>query len=284
MAASSTCGSALILTGGGNRGAIQAGAVLALFEHGFRPDLIIGVSAGAINGSFLSFHPTVDGAHRMIEIWRSLDRSTLFGPGSEFLRGLAALLLRRPSIYSNRGLRTVLTTELPSRSFDDTAVGLIVVATDLDTGDARYLRHGDVVEAVLASAAAPLRLPPVEVAGERLIDGAIADPVPIEQALKVGMEHIVVVEPGYACAGFGASSTALGVFTRSMEIIAKGRTTAELQIASDPAHVPHLGLTCHAEVQLTDLSRTDEMIESGYDEASVWLATADVGWIKDCIR
>lgn len=277
-------GSALILTGGGNRGAIQAGAVLALFEHGFRPDLIIGVSAGAINGSFLSFYPTADGAHRMIEIWRSLDRSTLFGHGSELLRGLAAVLLQRPSIYSNRGLKTVLTTELPSRSFDDTAVALVVVATDLDTGEARYLRHGDVVQAVLASAAAPLRLPPVEVAGERLIDGAIADPVPIEQALKAGMEHVVVVEPGYACTGIGASSTALGVFIRSMEIIAKGRTIAELQIASDAARVTHLGLTCHADIQLTDLSRTDEMIESGYDEARVWLSTAGADWIEDGAR
>lgn len=45
---------ALVLTGGGNRGAIQAGALLALFEHGFRPDLIVGMSVGAINGVLLS--------------------------------------------------------------------------------------------------------------------------------------------------------------------------------------------------------------------------------------
>ena len=284
MAAPPRGGSALILTGGGNRGAIQAGAVLALFEHGFRPDLIVGVSAGAINGAFLSFYPTVDGAHRMIEIWRSLDRKTLFGSGSEVLRGLAAVLLRRASIYSNRGLRTVLSRELPSRFFDDTAVRLIVVATDLDTGDPRYLRHGDIVQAVLASAAAPLHLPPVEVAGERLIDGAIADPVPIDQALDVGAEHIVVVEPGNACAGLGASDTALGVFTRSMEIIAKARTTAELEVASKAAHITHVGLTCHADVQLTDLSRTEEMIESGYDEARAWLAETDADWTKDGVR
>ncbi|HNK70256.1 MAG TPA: patatin-like phospholipase family protein, partial [Flavobacteriales bacterium] len=41
---------AFVLSGGGNRGALQAGALLALLERGIRPDLIVGTSVGALNG------------------------------------------------------------------------------------------------------------------------------------------------------------------------------------------------------------------------------------------
>jgi len=45
---------AFVLGGGGARGALQAGALRALWEAGLRPDLWVGTSAGAVNAAFLA--------------------------------------------------------------------------------------------------------------------------------------------------------------------------------------------------------------------------------------
>lgn len=48
---------ALVLSSGGNRGALQAGAVEALTRSGLEFDLIVGSSVGAVNGAFLAADP-----------------------------------------------------------------------------------------------------------------------------------------------------------------------------------------------------------------------------------
>jgi len=264
-------GSALVLTGGGNRGAIQAGAVLALFEQGYRPDLIIGVSVGAINGALLSFYPTIFGVHRMLDIWRGLDGHELFGTGSLAWRGLAALVFGRSAAYSNRGLRDLLLQRLPSHRFSDTVVPFVAVATNLETGAPVHINDGDLIQAVLASASIPVYLPPVRVDGQPLVDGAIADPVPVQGALDAGATQVVVVEPGHACDCPKVYDNAASVFSQSIAIMARGILAAELDAAEGSADIVHLGLTCHADIPMTDLSRTPEMIDSGYREASRWL-------------
>lgn len=271
---------ALVLTGGGNRGAIQAGALLALFEQGFHPDLIIGVSVGAINGAMLSFYPTTDGVHRVLDIWRSLDGAHLFGAGSVAWRGLAALLLRGPAAFSNRGLRDLLDRHLPSHRFSDAAVPFLAVATNLETGMAVHIADGDLVQAVLASAAVPLHLPPVDVRGDMLVDGAIADPVPVDAALVAGATQVVVIEPGHACDCPKVYDNAASIFSQSIAIMARRGLTADLDAAVGYADIVHLGLTCHADIPMTDLSRTPEMIDSGYQEAMRWLEIHDQVWTK----
>lgn len=274
---------ALVLTGGGNRGAIQAGALLALFEQGLRPGLVVGVSVGAINGAMLSFYPTTDGVHRVLDIWSTLDGGHLFGSGSVAWRGLVALLLRRPAAFSNSGLRDLLNRHLPSHRFSDTTVPFLAVATNLETGMAVHITDGDLVQAVLASAAVPVHLPPVDVGGELLVDGAIADPVPVDAALAAGATQVVVVEPGHACDCPKVYDNAASIFSQSIAIMARGRLATDLAAASGHIDIVHLGLTCHADIPMTDLSRTSEMIDSGYQEASRWLETHGPVWKKSSL-
>ncbi|MGO9327802.1 MAG: patatin-like phospholipase family protein, partial [Steroidobacteraceae bacterium] len=53
----STGGTAFVLAGGGSLGAVQVGMLAELIGAGVRPDMIVGVSAGAINGAFLAHDP-----------------------------------------------------------------------------------------------------------------------------------------------------------------------------------------------------------------------------------
>ncbi len=261
-------GWALILPGGGNRGAIQAGALLALFERGFVPELIVGVSAGAINGAYLAFHPSLEGIRDIVEIWRGLTGRSLFGTRLPSLRRLAAFALGRAAAFKSDGLEHLLVENLPSDRFEDTSVPLVVAATHLETGTARALESGDLVKAVLASAALPAVLPPVTVDGELLVDGAVADPIPIHVATERGFTRVMVVEPGYSCACPRVFESAQSVMGQALAIMARERLHLELQAYSKSVNVVHLGLTCHADRPISDFSATKQMIASGHSEAA----------------
>ena len=261
-------GWALILPGGGNRGAIQAGALLALFERGFVPELIVGVSAGAINGSYLAFHPSLDGVREIVEIWHGLTARSLFGTRLPSLRRLWALAAGRAAAFKNDRLEHLLVEHLPSQHFEDTAIPLVVIATHLETGTARALASGDLVNAVLASAALPPILPPVTVDGELLVDGGIADPTPIHVATERGFTRVMVVEPGYSCACPRVFESAQSILGQSLAIMARARLDLELEASSRSVEVVHLGLTCDADRPISDFSATRQMIASGRSEAA----------------
>ena len=65
---------AFALSGGGNLGPMQAGAVVALLEAGITPDLLVGTSVGALNAAFLSSRPGLSGAQSLVDAWATLRR------------------------------------------------------------------------------------------------------------------------------------------------------------------------------------------------------------------
>ena len=61
---------AFVLGGGGNRGPLEVGAIQALLNQGIVPDMIVGSSAGAINGALLAIDPLLKQVKHMAELWR----------------------------------------------------------------------------------------------------------------------------------------------------------------------------------------------------------------------
>ncbi len=184
-----------VLGGGGNLGAIQVGMLQAAIERGIVPDEVVGCSAGAINAAAVAADPTVDGVKRLRTVWSSVGESVLGSSGR--LDALRLLTHRGPALQPNEGLRVLLESSLPSLRFEDLAVPLHVVATSLRTGRERWFStSGDVVPAVLASAALPGVFPPIVVDGELLIDGAVVNNVPISRAYELGADRVVVFHVG----------------------------------------------------------------------------------------
>ena len=63
---------AFVLGGGGSRGAMQAGALRALVESGYQPDLVCGTSIGAMNGAFMAVHGfTSEGIQKLEQVWKA---------------------------------------------------------------------------------------------------------------------------------------------------------------------------------------------------------------------
>ena len=72
---------AFVLSGGASLGAIEAGMLQALYEHGISPDLIVGTSAGAVNGAFIASRPATPATAQELEaLWREMCTLQVFPP------------------------------------------------------------------------------------------------------------------------------------------------------------------------------------------------------------
>lgn len=204
---------AFVLSGGGNRGALQAGALLALLERGIRPDLIVGTSVGALNGVALAADPTLAGARRLAETWRRVRAADVF-PGGPLTIGWR-VATGQAGLHSRASFaRHILSTFPPHvRTFGDLHVPCVVTATSLATGQLRLF--GDepgeaLVDAILASTAIPPFFPPYRYGHEWLVDGAIVANLPLSEAIACGAHTIYtleVVEPPAAAASYGLIGT-----------------------------------------------------------------------------
>ena len=185
---------AMVLSGGGNHGAVQVGMLRALVEHDIHPELVLGCSIGAINGAVYAQDPTLQGVERLEEIWRGLDTAGFVPSG--WLPHAIALARRGESIDSNDGLRGMLEGILRHDTFEELALRFQCVATDVAGVREAWFSRGPLVNPLLASAAMPAVLPSVVIDGVRYLDGAIVNDVPISRAVELGARTIYVLHCG----------------------------------------------------------------------------------------
>ncbi len=182
---------AFALSEGGNLGAMQAGAMRALLEAGVEPDLLVGTSVGALNAAFCATHPGVDGARELQAAWGALSRREVFRFG--VVGTFAAFLGMRDHLVSTTRLRHLIRRWLPVERFEDAPVPFAAVATDALSGEAVVLRHGDVVDALMASSAIPGLFPPVRIEGRWLVDGGLSAGWPVIEALDLGADTVYLL-------------------------------------------------------------------------------------------
>ncbi|HEY6319387.1 MAG TPA: patatin-like phospholipase family protein [Acidimicrobiia bacterium] len=216
---------AFVLSGGGNRGIAQVGMLRALLERGITPDVVIGTSAGALNGAAIATSPTLEKVDRLASVWVGLRGEQIF-PGGVLKRAWN-VLRRDDHLSANTGLAAVVDLAGAASDFADLAVPLRVVTTDLDTGDEILVVAGPTMPPLLASAAIPGIFPPVELYGHRLVDGAVVNLVPISHALAGPTERIYVLDASDAI-GERPIRSPLDVAIRSFAISRDQRFALEL--------------------------------------------------------
>ena len=156
----------LILSGGGVRGFAHAGILKALGEAGVHPDVISGVSAGAIVGALYADGHSPD---EMLE---------LFSREKSFFR-FAKLSVPRKGLFRTDGLKDNLAGSLSVKNFEDLKIPLYVAATNLASGTVEYFNTGKILDKVLASASIPVIFEPVEIDGKLYVDGGVMDNFPV---------------------------------------------------------------------------------------------------------
>ncbi|MGO8873880.1 MAG: patatin-like phospholipase family protein [Acidimicrobiales bacterium] len=257
---------ALVLAGGGTRGATQIGMLQVLTEHGFVPDRIYGSSVGAVNGTAFAGDPTREGVDRMTQIWLGLTRENVYPQGR--LHGPWLYFQQRDSVYANSGLRSIIEDGVPFDRLEEAAIPVEVVATSVADGRERWFTYGPVAEAVLASMAIPAIFPPVEIDGERFIDGAVVNNVPIRRAIDAGATRIVVLLCGTPVYQPVLPKRPVEAMLNALLISVHARFARDLALLPPGVEVIVCSGNEGAIRDFDDFSTTEELIAQGREEAA----------------
>ncbi len=296
---------AFILSGGGARGALQAGALRALLEQGIRPDVVVGTSIGAWNGAWLAYQPTLDGVENLIATWREVHTAWIMLGRRRRVFSMQALnsmlmweAVRRilgsmPSLYGDLGLQQLLTRFFGETTFEQMSIPLGVVATDLTHGLHTVFHSGPVVPVLLASSAIPGIFPPVRLGDALYCDGAGLDSTSFEAALALGARRIFVLAIGHDTDSDGgqlwadpmmpgstwarrwrASHPMAAVIERSAQVA--GRYQLEQALQRLPVGIERhvISLSSGNGSGLLDFANIGQWIEEGYAETRDYILQA----------
>jgi len=182
---------ALILSGGGARGAFQVGVWKYLREINWTPDLICGTSIGAVNAAAIGSGMSVE---RLADIWRTHNRSEVYR--LKTLHFLRSALRGKPlkSLLDAAPLRAMLTRNLNLEALRQSPIEIIISAVHLATGRL-HLYNQTVIEIdhLMASSAMPIFFPWQPIHGELHWDGGVMANSPLFIALERKVEEIIVV-------------------------------------------------------------------------------------------
>lgn len=173
---------ALVLGSGGVRGMAHVGVIEELVKAGIKIDLIVGCSAGSIVGALYAHNPNVEAVKNAI--WHLRTESIL-----DF-----DLLKCRYGLSQGRSMQFVLDKYLDAENFEDLNIPLVVVASDLYTGELVPMGSGDLEKAVQASCSIPFIFVPREHMGRILVDGGVINPVPAKVARDLGAQIVIAVD------------------------------------------------------------------------------------------
>lgn len=172
----------LALGSGAALGAAHAGVIQALDEAGIQIDVVAGTSAGAIIGGGYAAGLTGD---ELVEL-------VLAARWGTFARWTAS---RRLGLLDPMPMERSIEDRLGPLRIEDMARPFAALAFDLRTRSAISLTTGSLAQALRASSAVPGLFPPVNIDGRWLLDGALADAVPVTTARTLGASRVVAVNP-----------------------------------------------------------------------------------------
>lgn len=252
---------ALVLCGGGSRGALEVGFYRAVRELGLPIDFVVGSSIGALNGAYIAAGMSPD---ELARLWLGFHRRNAIRWN---WRGLLQPI-RHPGLYTLDPLRELLRRTLPATRFEDLPIPLTITTTDLQLGKAVNWRgSGDIIEPLVASLSLPAFFPPVRIEDHQHVDGSVANNVPLEQARALGARHTLMI-PCVCCQKAPALfSGMLGILGRSLAIAFDCKYNIDRKRVSDSVKVHVVQPNLQIEAGLLDFRHTAELIEAGYVQA-----------------
>lgn len=256
---------AFVLGGGGSLGALQVGMLQALDEAGITPDLAVGTSVGSLNAAVLSL-PGDDRLRRLRDIWAHMTKAEAF-PGG-VLSQVRTLRHSKTHLFPNTGLAKIIDDHVGTgRRFEDLAMPLGVVTTDVDTAEPILITSGPLQAPLLASCAIPGIYPPVPHEDRLLYDGGLVANVPMRQALRMGAKSLVVLDCAFPGKMPGAPRTFAEVMMFTAMISMRNQAVLEAPIAARKVPVVYLPGPAPVRVSPLDFSRTDDLASEAYHAA-----------------
>lgn len=199
---------ALVLGGGSMKGAFQVGVIQAVLENGFQPDMVYGISVGALNTTFLANEAGKQtrndekinwplAGRKLLEFWiknitQPQDISML---RSRVMLGMNTLMSRFDGIVDPLPLHQLIRRQLTDEYLTNTPVKVKVGAVNIATGEMKYVAPQDphYIDFVYASSSIPMLMPAVEIEQQLYLDGGMREVAPVRQAIEDGATEIVLI-------------------------------------------------------------------------------------------
>jgi NTE family protein len=253
-AASAPARIGLVLSGGGARGTAHVGVLKVLDELHLHVDAIAGTSMGAVVGGLYASGMSGLQIEQLLSSvdWQAAfrDRPARADLGfrrkqeeRDFLVNLPLgvqghrLLIPTGLIQGQKLTQILRRATLPVAGvsdFDRLPIRFRAVATDLETGEAVIMSTGDLTTALRASMSAPGVITPVERDGRLLVDGGLAENLPIDVARAMGVDVLIVVDTGFPLRTRDKLTSLTSVSNQALAILV--RRDVERQRATLTAH------------------------------------------------
>lgn len=186
---------ALVLGGGGSRGAYEIGVWQALKALGIRIDMVYGTSVGAINAAMVA-QGDVD---LTAELWKELETDMVFdmAPDSKPVDYVKEIVVNQGA--GTGPLHSMLEKYVDEKKVRDSGMDFGITAVSVPEMTAHYMRlkdipEGKLVDCVMASASAFPALHSYEIDGKNYVDGGYADVLPVGMALEDGAKSVIAVD------------------------------------------------------------------------------------------
>jgi NTE family protein len=201
----------LTLSGGGAKGLAHIGILKAIDDAGLKVDYITGTSMGSIAGALYAAGYSGD---RIEHIARQLDWEEMFSTTpqinqirieekSEFAKYALEVPFEKGKFKIAQGyidgqelwlkLSELFEPVYNINDFSNLSIPFKCIGTDLETGNAVVMDHGNIVTAIRASMAIPSVFTPVKYDGKLLADGGIVNNFPILEVKQMGADYVIGV-------------------------------------------------------------------------------------------
>lgn len=214
---------ALVLSGGGAKGAYQVGALRYLLsELQNTYDILCGVSVGAINCAFVAQFESgkeQEAGQNLSDLWSNLNTESIYTRWFPFGKFHS---LWRSSFYDSSPLHRLIKSNISLEKVREVGKKVSVGAVSLNAGKYTIFNqdHDHFLEAVLASASFPGMLTPVEIDGQLWTDGGVKEISPIKTAIDLGATEIdiIVTSPEVRTRKFIEHPTTVDILKRTIDL------------------------------------------------------------------
>jgi len=255
----------VVIGSGGLKCAAALGVLKVLRREKIEIDMAVGCSGGSLFATAIAM-----GGQDVDEMAERFARGWAGTVGRFNYRHVVSVLFprffgasERFSLYDDRKINAAIADWVQGRSFADTRIPLYLAATDFTTGEKVVISQGDLTDAIRASVAIPLVLPPWPVQGRLLFDGGASNPVPVDIATREGCD--IVIAMGFEETVDNAAATAVDLATRVLSITVNHFIRAQYAAHSLAHHaeiIPVLPTFDHA-VGLRDLHQLPYVMAMG---------------------
>lgn len=228
---------ALVLAGGGSKGAYQVGALSKwMSEDKIDYEIVCGTSVGAINAAFLAQTPLgMPGAAQFAlqYLWNTVNTKKIWKRWFPFGK-LESLW--KPSVYNSQPVQQWIRSGLDTKAVAASGRKLRIVAVSFTTGEAKVVTENEpnLADWVIASAAFPVMLTPITIDGEVWTDGGLRAVTPLGEAIRAGATDIDVIlcspSAGTGSQDMSKAHAIPAQLGRAIGILADEVSRADLQI------------------------------------------------------